>query len=711
MKQGSKLWISAAFFVGVVATGTQIVLLREVLAAYFGNELIIGVVLFDWLALTGAGAVMMGRWQAELRPIDVVPVVLAILLFLPPITFVAFRFFPLYLAPAGSMPEIGMFLLSSAIALMPICVASGASFAALARIAVQADPPTPVGVVYAWEGAGSLVGGVLFGLLLFDVISSPKLLFVISAAAGMVGAFVFYASGRKVRACALLVAAATVGMAPWFFSVDRLGWELRYPGHALVALDETPFGTLTATRLSGQVSVFSNNVPIIAGDDVQGNEETVHPVLAQRPVHPRVLIVGGNPAGLDPEALKYPGAEIWSIEENRWMRDIERVCLPLQRDGRVNCVEGDIRQFLSGANGRFDAVLLVVPEPSSVQTNRFYTIEMLNLLRHSMAPGGVLCLSLQSSGDYAGPEARLVRSILRNTLASEFRNVIVVPLGRDLFLASDSLLRGDIGSAVGDAHVPTVYANADYLPDDLLAGRIARMSAGLQGNTPINTDDRPALMLAQIRYWMNYFSAQSWVPPLLFMLLLLVLVRPDRESFGLMSAGCVGIILELMVVMILQVAMGNAYKMVGLFVGVYMAGMSLGAFVVGRFAPSRAAFLWLQGGMTASLLLPPLIQPLMAQWGSSAIVALTLCLGAGSFCAGGIFSVTAGVLAARGVVASGGRLYAVDLMGSAVGALVVGPLLLPLLGTRAVALLAAGIVVTGATVAGTSRYWRPHAQT
>ena len=49
MPRGGDAWRGTTVLAGAITAGTQVVLLREVLSAFLGNELIIGVLLFDWL--------------------------------------------------------------------------------------------------------------------------------------------------------------------------------------------------------------------------------------------------------------------------------------------------------------------------------------------------------------------------------------------------------------------------------------------------------------------------------------------------------------------------------------------------------------------------------------------------------------------------------------------------------------------------------------
>jgi predicted membrane-bound spermidine synthase len=700
-------WRTSTVLAGTITAGTQIVLLREVLCAFLGNELVIGIMLFDWLALTGVGALLAARRAAVIRATLVPPVVLGLLLVLPPLTFIGFRVLPLIVAPVGSMVDISIFLVGAVIVLSPVCLASGAAFALLVYASTNRGVSVPVGTVYAWEGVGSLIGGILFGILLFDVVSSPDLLLWLCLGAGLVGLVLAFVLRERYAALVLFVLIASLPVAWWNVDVEGTTFRLRYPNHKLLAVKETPFGLITATEAGDQTELFANNIPLFVNRDIQNAEETIHPVLAQQrgPLH--VLLAGGNPAGLVPEILKYPGSTVVSLEENGWLRETERKFLHLPHGDRIQYTVGDLRQHLGFDHAAYTSIVIVAPEPSSLQANRLYTREMMQIARKGLARNGILCLSLPSSEEYSGSDARNVRTILRNTMLSCFRNVIVLPLGRDIFLGSDSTLRIDVAAAIAGAGVPTTYANESYIQDDLLAMRVYRMSSSLQRTGAINTDNHPVLMLAQIQYWIQFFSVGSWIPALVFVAALLFLIRFDRVSLGMLSAGCSGMTLELMVLMILQVGIGNMYKLVGAFLGVYMAGMSIGAFVAGRISLSARRYAAMQCGLAIALVAASMVQPYVSADSPSALAGLVVSLVLGSFCAGGVFAFTSRLKSADPVV-SGSRMYAVDLLGSAIGALSVGPFLLPLLGVQAVASSAAGLAIIGAAATLTSPLWRLH---
>ncbi len=474
----------------------------------------------------------------------------------------------------------------------------------------------------------------------------------------------------------------------------------------ILAHKETPFGVLTVTRLGEQTTVYANNVPLFVSGDIAGTEEIVHFALVQRYHSPAVLIAGGNPSDLVPEVLRYAGSTVDCIEENPWLRQVEERYLLLPHQPRVRYVLGDLRRHLLSTPEQYDVIIVVAPEPSTLQLNRLYTRESIQLAYRALKRSGVLCLALPSSAEYAGGDARSVRAILRNTLLESFGQVRILPAGRDVFLASDSTLRMDIGAAIGETGVQTSYVNAYYIQDDLLAARAQRLSASINGSSGINTDAHPVLMLAQMQYWLRLFNVELWIPVLIGLVgVVFLFIHTDRLSLGVVTAGCGGITLELTVLMIVQVGFGNVYKVSGGLIGLYMAGMSVGAFAAGRLKRGSRWYTTMQCGLALTLVGTALLQPGVSAGSFSAVVGLMTCLFLGSLSAGAVFALTSR-LGLENPVTSGSRLYGVDLLGSAMAAFFVGPFLLPLFGVFAVAGSAAAVVLFGAYVSLSSPAWR-----
>ena len=59
--------VAALLALGAAAVATQIILLREFLSVFHGNELVIGIVLAWWMVLTGTGS-FLGRSSHRWAP-------------------------------------------------------------------------------------------------------------------------------------------------------------------------------------------------------------------------------------------------------------------------------------------------------------------------------------------------------------------------------------------------------------------------------------------------------------------------------------------------------------------------------------------------------------------------------------------------------------------------------------------------------------------
>src|SRR5512134_1991779 len=82
--------LTAVFALGVSCVVTQLSLMREMLGVFAGNELVLGVVLGNWLLLMGLGAAL-GRIDRLRASSDVLVNLLIILALLPPAQILVLR--------------------------------------------------------------------------------------------------------------------------------------------------------------------------------------------------------------------------------------------------------------------------------------------------------------------------------------------------------------------------------------------------------------------------------------------------------------------------------------------------------------------------------------------------------------------------------------------------------------------------------------------
>ena len=122
--------------IGFTAVIAQVVLMRELLVVFYGNELALGVMLANWLLWTALGASLLGRWAMRARhPRKLVAGLQALLAFALPLTLLAVRASKGFCqsVPGEILGPVPMFLTSFA-TLSVFCVISGGLFAAGSRL-------------------------------------------------------------------------------------------------------------------------------------------------------------------------------------------------------------------------------------------------------------------------------------------------------------------------------------------------------------------------------------------------------------------------------------------------------------------------------------------------------------------------------------------------------------------------------------------------
>ncbi len=160
--------------------------MREMLGAFSGNEMVLGIILGNWLLLTGIGA-WLGRTSNRLRQPALLLVLLLFLVALLPLAQVyLLRVLRDVVFVRGALVGVTETVVASFVLLCPYCVVSGFLLTLACAIAAGCRPilrigaegnadsqsrPTmedasAIGRVYVADSIGSIVGGILFSFVL-----------------------------------------------------------------------------------------------------------------------------------------------------------------------------------------------------------------------------------------------------------------------------------------------------------------------------------------------------------------------------------------------------------------------------------------------------------------------------------------------------------------------------------------------------------------
>lgn len=703
------VWLAA---LGVVSILGQVVLLRELLVASFGSELIY-LLAFGFLLLATALGVLAGR---HLRPSSASQVRLLYLAFAAafPLLLVLVRSLRLVFAgtPGAYLP-FGQQLAGIALVLLPFGGLLGLLFQRTAGLYVGGT--STLAAAYAVESAGGLFGGVLATLLLRW--GMPNL------AAGLVSALLAVLAAvvpwpRRppvwlVPAAASLSCVLLVGLAG-SAGVDRWLTRLDHPG--LLATRDTPYGRVTLTSEAGQLAVFHDGALAYVSQTTAA-EEFAHLAALQVADLRSALVLGGAAEGLVHQLLAYRPDRVDAVELDAAFLDLlsghlsaeERQSL---RHPSVRLAAADPRRFL-GQAPRYDLVLVGMPDPASGQANRFYTREFFAQCRDHLNPGGVLAFRLRSAENLWTPALKRRAASIHHSLAAVFTDVLVLPGTTNVVLAADAPLERNpdrLSARWRQRQLCTRLVGPEYLRYLLTNDRTAQIAGFLQHTpAPANTDLRPVCYQYTWVLWLSRFfpalgllalpDLGGWLSlPLLGWVVAVLLGRRTpawRRALLAAAAGFAGMLLEGVLLLGYQTRQGVLYQDLGLLLTLFMAGLGLGALSADRLGWRRNG--QLSQGWGAACLGGVAGLSLLTAWstgspeGGSLFVAGLLLLAAGSL-VGGLFAY-ASQLQVGDQQAAIVPLYAADLVGGCAGSLAGSLFLLPVLGLSATAWSAGAVAL------------------
>jgi len=670
---------------GFSSTFTQIYIIREFLTVLYGNELVIGIVLACWMLLTGTGA-WLGKFFNKLKgKLGFVLFLQILLTILPFFTVIKLDIWRSLAFPYGSMAGLTDILYASLLFQLPFCLINGFLFTAYTSLISEFAGKNRAGFAYAVESLGSVLGGLVVNFILlwyFGTFQSLRVLLVINILSTLL--FALFLCRKRAL---ILISIVSLVIIPPFFMVDfvKLTQAWLYPKQEVIYNCSTPYGSVIVTKNSGQLNFYENGLLLFSSNNEILSEEVVHYAMIQHPSPKKILLVSGGISGMIKEVQKYNPVRIFYLELNPSVTGIGKAFTNIFDDPVIRVFNEDARRFLKRDVGKFDVALINLPEPSTLQINRFYTAEFFSLLKCRLNPDAVISIALPSTSDYVSESAGKVNGSLFSTLKGEFKNVMIVPGLKNYFIASDGPVYPDISRLISQKEIQTVYTNPYYLDDHLLRTRSDFIKSHLPAKNLVNYDFSPVTYFYQLQYWTTYFKTDYLVLfSLLLIILVLIIISLNTISWGLFTGGFTASSVMIMIILAFQVFYGYVFQMTGIMIMLFMAGLALGSFLGNKTIskPSIAGYIQIQIAIGLFALGFPFIiiglhqADLPDLFNYSIMGLLTLVI---SFLAGMEYSV-ASLLQSHNTGRIASKNYSADLFGSALGAFLTSVLLLPLAG-------------------------------
>ena len=192
---------------GFVATVAQIIIVRELLVLFYGNELSAGLIFACWLLWTGLGSGLSAKWALKVSThTTLLRLMLLCLSAMLPLSVLFIRATRIiWMLPAGELPSIGKMLLISVTVTGLFCPVSGALFGICWAIHRRKKENRPLGI-YLGEALGSAAGGLTFYFIFIPYVSVSTTLWITcgmilfsgESGDGLKGAMALRQSGARV---------------------------------------------------------------------------------------------------------------------------------------------------------------------------------------------------------------------------------------------------------------------------------------------------------------------------------------------------------------------------------------------------------------------------------------------------------------------------------------------------------------------------------
>jgi spermidine synthase len=739
---------AAPICIGFTAVIAQIVLMRELVVVFCGNEISFGLMLATWLLWTAFGGGILGQLRFPVSPRAVVGMLQFAVGLSVPATIVLVRSarIPYHVTP-GELLGPGAMLLTSVIALAAFCTMSGWLFAAASRLysyECGASSAAASGTVYLLEATGSCVGGLLASIALLRYCSALQIAQLVLVVNFVCAACLVVQRGRPRLIMIAGVAAMSLASVVWIVPrLENASQAQLWRGFRLVSSANSVYGRLDIVDTEATRSIYENGLVAFHAEDPASAEEAVHFALLQHPQPKSLLLIGGGLNGSLGQALQHPSlARIDYVELDPTIISLAERYFPDQsvslRSARVHVHNLDGRLFVKTTTSRFDVIIVNLPEPQTAQLNRFFTREFFAEAAGKLNAGGLLSFRLRGAEDYISPDLGEFLRCINNTLRSVFTDIVVIPGETVHFSASNrpGMLTVNSETLLGrlrERHIKASYVREYYLPFRLMPDRIRELEHELQSHdaTPVNRDLSPTAYYFGVTLWSTSFGGRyrqlfSWFAGVKFANLLLVTLFPvvviaasvrwfargrrRQKAIAGLCVGATGMVLMALEVLLLlgfQAIYGYVYYQLAIVIAAFMAGMAAGSWLMLRGGTSAHhqqvrvhgyALAVLQAAAAISpLLLYALLRTLTTMTSSGGLLlasqilfpAMAIAFGALGGCQ---FQVASRVYFPEldHEPASLAALYAIDLVGAFLGAILVSAYLVPVFGMlRSVCLISA----------------------
>lgn len=708
--------MNATFILAILVTGlsgitAQVLLLRELLVSFHGNELTVGIMLANWVFSEALGVFIIGRYIDRIKNKSGLFVLLQVIFSLALIAsiYLSRSFKGILGVPFGESVGLDTIFYASLIVMFFPAFCHGALFSASCAMLVN------IGRAYAWETLGTIAGGIIVTYLFIPHLNSFQVVFILLLV-NLGGCLLLLRQGKntllRYLSLLLILAALALFLNGRINYIQRSSIAGQWKGIKVLGYRNSLYGNIVAGQRENQKTFFYNGIPIITTPypDITFVQEFGNLPLLFHPEPHDVLVAGSGAGGLINEILKYPVKRIDYVEldpELIAMLKVYPSSLTQKElsEPRVNVINQDARFFIRATPRQYDLVLIGLSGPADLSTNRLFSQEFFALAKKRLGEEGILAFWLPGSLAYISNELRDLNACILNGLKTSYAYLRIIPGDYNIFLASDSveLLKVSpdlIQQRLAKYAVPPGILLPAYLDYRLDDRKLEWFQESLKrGTGKVNQDSRPYAVFAMLLLWnkqflphlTKYMQALGRLDLkiiLVLVILLTFLIYPKAKekkfclSYCIVTTGFFGMLINLVLIFSFQVSYGYLYHKIGLLISIFMAGIALGSLFITRRIDKLENKLRLFMGLEIAMILYSFLVAFISLSGWQMYLGYLALFFICGLLMGLEFPLASALYLEAGgkIGSSAGALYAADLLGGWLAGILAGVVLLPVLG-------------------------------
>jgi spermidine synthase len=669
---------------GCVSIIGQTVLLRELLIEVRGNEIVFAIYLSLWLFLVSIGSLIAKYFLGKKQLDRIITAIFIMLCFIIPAQFLSItHLVKAFAIVSGEMINIPGLFLTAFIVLLPGSLLTGFLFPLLCKQLPSRKQPVHLG--YILECSGIICGGILLAIGI-HFLPHFSILIILNI---IILSIVFYVFRRKYIIIFLLLFCLFMPFSGRFFQEI---YAKKYEPQELLLTGDSRYGRLDITSSNLQKNYYWNGELFANSQNDIYAQQLVHFVMLQHPAPQNILLVGGLLNGFIDEIELYP-----AVSQIDYLELDKNITRQAKSDSLVNYIYKDVVDYLNSTDKKYDLILIDVPDPSSLNLNRFYTEDFFELIKSRMSvDSSVAAITLSSGTNFMTPDIEELNATVYHTFSRSFPNVILIPSVKNIFIgSSNDFISNNVEILSSRILRKRTWFNETVIFEKCNELRKKQMISAITKKAPqINNLGNPVAYLATLRMWTRKLGIRSdkyieFIKKhfiLSFICVFAVLMftsmlastisrsRLFRTDFSIFIVSLVNFVMQLILINLFQVHFGFAFWAVFIFTSVFMLGLTAG-FIAGKALTVPLKILLMLNALLIGLLILVFDSKLflITYFGFNFLFA---------FMEGAVLSILLKRKFKKEKISSSSTFYFLDSLGATTGGLLVGVIIIPVFGLK-----------------------------